>query len=172
MWVFKKKTDKDGNLHTFRARLFSKGFTQTQHVYYDETFSLVAMIKSTRILIAIATYHDYEIWQMDFKTSFLNGHLDENFYMVQPRGFVDQKHPNKLCKLMRHIYRLKEASQNWNHSFNDEITKSGFVRNEYEYCVYKKTSESLVTFFVLYVNDITIMGNHIPNLGGVKAWLV
>ena len=170
-WVFKKKTDMDGNLHTFKARLVAKGFTQTQGVDYDETFSPVAMIKSIRILLAIAAYHDYEIWQMDVKTAFLNGHLEEDVYMVQPEGFVDQKHPNKVCKLKRCIYGLKQASRNWNHRFDDEITKYGFIRNEDESCVYMKTSESSVTFLVLYVDDILIIGNHIPTLRGVKAWL-
>ena len=64
-WVFKKKTDLDGNVNTFKARLVAKGFKQTHGVDYDETFSPVAMLKSIRILMAIATYYDYEIWQMD-----------------------------------------------------------------------------------------------------------
>ena len=81
-WVFKKKTNMDGNLHTFKARLVAKGFTQTHGIDYDETFSPVAMIKSIRILFAIAAYYDYDIWQMDFKTDFLNGHLSEDVYMV------------------------------------------------------------------------------------------
>ena len=82
-------------MHTFKARLVAKGFTQTQGIDYEETFSPVAMTKSIRILIAIASYHDYEIWQMDVKTAFLNGHLSEDVYMVQPEGFVDPNHPNK-----------------------------------------------------------------------------
>ena len=83
-WVFKKKTDIDGNVHTFKARLVAKGFKQTHGVDYDETFSLVAMLKSIRILLAIATYYDYEIWQMDVKIAFLNRKLLEDMYMKQP----------------------------------------------------------------------------------------
>ena len=60
-WVFKKKTDMDGNMHTFKARLVAKGFKQTRGINYDETFSPVAMLKSIRILLAIAAYYDYEI---------------------------------------------------------------------------------------------------------------
>ncbi|KAJ9535168.1 hypothetical protein OSB04_un001753 [Centaurea solstitialis] len=77
-WVFKKKTDMDGNVHTFKARLVAKGFTQTHGIDYDETFSPVAMLKSIRILMAISTYFNYEIWQMDIKTAFLNGKLTED----------------------------------------------------------------------------------------------
>ena len=68
----------DGNVQTYKARLVAKGFTQTQGVDYEETFSPVAMLKSIRILLAIVVYYDYEIWQMDVKTAFLNGHLTED----------------------------------------------------------------------------------------------
>ncbi|GKB17311.1 retrotransposon protein, putative, ty1-copia subclass [Tanacetum coccineum] len=106
-WLFKKKTDIDGNVHTYKARLVAKGFTQTYGVDYEETFSPVADIRAIRILIAIAAFYDYEIWQMDVKTAFLNGYLDEDIYMVQPEGFIDPKHPRKVCKLQRSIYGLK-----------------------------------------------------------------
>ncbi|GKF32826.1 retrotransposon protein, putative, ty1-copia subclass [Tanacetum coccineum] len=74
-WFFKKKTDMNGAVYVFKAHLVAKGFTQTYGVDYEETFSPVADIRAIRILIAIAAYYDYEIWQMDVKTAFLNGHL-------------------------------------------------------------------------------------------------
>ncbi|GKA05644.1 retrotransposon protein, putative, ty1-copia subclass [Tanacetum coccineum] len=110
-WLFKKKTDMDGNLHTFKARLVAKGYTQTYSVDYMETFSPVADIRAIRILLAITAFYDYEIWQMDVKTNFLNAHISEDIYMVQPEGFVDLKHPNKVCKLQSSIYGLKQASR-------------------------------------------------------------
>ena len=67
-WIFKKKTDADGNITVYKARLVAKGFWQVQGVDYDETFSPVAMLKSVRIVLAIAAFYDYEIWQMDVKT--------------------------------------------------------------------------------------------------------
>ena len=81
-WIFKRKTDADGNVTIHKARLVAKGFRQVQGVDYDETFSPVAMLKSVRILLAIAAYFDYEIWQMDVKTAFLNGNLTEDVYMI------------------------------------------------------------------------------------------
>ncbi|GJZ11821.1 putative retrotransposon ty1-copia subclass protein, partial [Tanacetum coccineum] len=76
-WLFKKKTDMDGNVHTFKTHLVAKGYTQTYSVDYGETFSPVTDIRAIRILLAIAAFYDYEIWQMDVKTAFLNGHLRE-----------------------------------------------------------------------------------------------
>ena len=88
-WIFKKKTDADGNVAVYKARLVAKAFRQIQEIDYDETFSPVAMLKSVWILLAIAAYFNYEIWQMDVKTSFLNEMLSEDVYMIQPEGFVN-----------------------------------------------------------------------------------
>ena len=83
-------------LKPLKARLVVKGYTQKKGIDYEETFSPVAMLKSIRILLSIATYYDYEIWQMDVKTTFLNGNLDEEIYMMQLEGFI--------AKNQEHIY--------------------------------------------------------------------
>ncbi|GKB21187.1 retrotransposon protein, putative, ty1-copia subclass [Tanacetum coccineum] len=141
-WLFKKKTDMDGAVHTYKARLVANGFTQIPGIDYEETFSPVADIRDIRILIAIAAFYDYEIWQMDVKTAFLNGYLNE-----------------------------EQASNQWNKRFDDEIKKIGFSQNRDEPCVYVKASGSYVTFIILYVDDILIMGNNIPMLEDVKSYL-
>ena len=90
-----------GKVVTYKARLVAKGYRQCQGVDYDETFSPVAMTKSIQILLAITTHYDYEIWQMDVKTTFLNGNLTEEVYMTQPKGlhpkiatkYANFKHP-------------------------------------------------------------------------------
>ena len=170
-WVFKRKIDMDGNLTVYKARLVAKGFRQIQGVDYDETFSPVAMFKSIRILLAIAAFHDYEIWQMDVKTAFLNGFLEEDVYMVQPEGFVNPRDAKKVCKLKRSIYGLKQASRTWNIRFDEEVKKLNFIRCDEEPCVYKKASGSVVIFLVLYVDDILLIGNDVDSLERIKSSL-
>ncbi|GJW19278.1 retrotransposon protein, putative, ty1-copia subclass [Tanacetum coccineum] len=130
-----------------------KGIYSIYEVDYEETFSPVADIRAIRILIAIAAFYDYEIWQMDVKTAFLNGYLDEDIYMVQPEGFIDPKHPRKVCKLQRSIYGLKQASRSWNKRFDEEIKRFGFTQNLDEPSVYQKASGRNVTFLILMDNS-------------------
>ena len=165
-WVHKIKHDM-----TFKSLLIAKGFKQTHGIDYDETFSPVVMLKSIRILLAITAYYDYEIWKMDVKTTFLNGNLLEDVYMTQPEGFVDFKYPNRVCKLQRSIYGLKQTSRSWNLRFDEVVKEFGFMKNEDEPCVYKKVSGSAIVFLVLYVDDILLIGNDIPTLQSVKSWL-
>ncbi|KAK8600765.1 hypothetical protein V6N12_050614 [Hibiscus sabdariffa] len=129
------------------------------------------MIKSFRILLAIAAFHDYEFWQMDVKTAFLIEKIEEDVYMTQPEGFVTPRNAGKVCKLQRSIYGLKQASRSWNLRFNDAIKEIRFIKNEYEPCVYKKISGSIVSFQILHVDDILIIGNDIPTLQSIKTWL-
>ncbi|GKB82442.1 retrotransposon protein, putative, ty1-copia subclass [Tanacetum coccineum] len=119
-WLFKKKTDMDGVVYTYKARLVAKGYTQTPRIDYEETFSPIVDIRVIRILKAIAMYYDYEIWQIDVKTAFLNGYLSK-----------------------------EQASRKWNKRFDDEVKKFGFTQNHDEPCVYLKASGTNVTFLIL-----------------------
>ena len=96
----------DRNVETYKVRLVAKGYRQRYGIDYDEMFSLVAMLKSIRIMFAVAVHLDYEIWQMDVKTIFLNGELEEKVYMIQPEGFTSTDE-SKVCKLHKSIYGLK-----------------------------------------------------------------
>ena len=125
-WLYKIKHSVEGQQDIYKARLVAKGFTQVPGLHYDEIFAPVVMLCSIRIILAIAAFHDYEIWQMDVKTAFLNGYLEEELYMVQPEGFIDPEHPKKVCKLKRSIYGLKQASRSWNHRFDQVIKEYGF----------------------------------------------
>ena len=128
--------------------LSQKVFQQVQGIDYDETFSPVAMLKSVRIMLAIAAFYDYEIWQMDVKTAFLNGFLEEELYMMQPECFVDPEGANKMCKLQRSINGLVQASRSWNIRFDELIKAYGFIQTCGEACIYKKVSGSTTTFLI------------------------
>ena len=119
-WVFKRKRSADRKVETYKAYLVVKGYHQRYDIDYDEIFSSVAMLKSIRIILAIAAYLDYEVQQMNVKTAFLNGELNEEVYMIQPEGFIyiDE---SKVCKLQSSIYGLKQASQSWNICFDKMI---------------------------------------------------
>jgi hypothetical protein len=148
-----------------------KGFKQIYGIVYYETFSPVAMLKSVRILLVIAAYFNYEIWQMDVKTAFLNGNLTEDVYITQPKGFVDLKYARKICKLQKSIYRLKQTSWSWNLRFDEVVKGFGFIKNVEEPCIYKKVSGSAVIFLILYVDDILLIENDIPMMEVVKSSL-
>ena len=108
-WVFRMKYYTDGTLHTFKARLVAKGFRQKEGIDYFDTYALVARITSIRILFALASIHDIYVHQMDVKTAFLNGDLDEEVYMEQPEGFILLGNEHKVCKLVKSLYGLKQA---------------------------------------------------------------
>ena len=127
----------------------AKGYTQKEGIDYDETFSPVAMLKSIRILLSIATHYDYEIWQMDVKTAFLNGNLEEEIYMMQLEGFIAKNQEHMVCKLERSIYGLKQASRSWNIRFDQAIKSFGLEQNFDEPCVYKRHQDKVVMFLVL-----------------------
>ena len=90
-WIFKRKTDADSSVTIYKARIVAKSFRQVQGVDYGKILSLVAMLKSVRIMLAVAAFYDYEIRQMDVKTAFMNGFLEEELYMMQPEGFYRSK---------------------------------------------------------------------------------
>ncbi|GKC85553.1 retrotransposon protein, putative, ty1-copia subclass [Tanacetum coccineum] len=162
----------DRVVHTYKARLVAKGYTQTPWIDDEETFSPVADIRDIRILIGHSLRnYDYEFCKWMVKTRLLNGYLNEEVYMEQPEGFVNPKYPNRVCKLKRSIYGLKQASRQWNKRFDDEIKKFDFSQNADEPYVYLKASGSNATFLILYVDDILIMGNNIPMLQDVKSYL-
>ncbi|KAK4388267.1 Copia protein [Sesamum angolense] len=167
-WFYKRKIGADREVTTFKARLVAKGYTQTPRDDFEETFSPVAMAKSIRIMLVIAAWYDYEIWQMDVKTAFLNSFVEEEIYMDQPEGFTVVGEEHKVCHLQRSIYGLKQASRSWNILFDEVIRGYDFVKNDFDPCVYKKVSGSSVLFLVLYVDDILLIRNDIKMLGDTK----
>ena len=170
-WVFKTKKDSLGNIDRYKARLVAKGFTQKEGIDYTETFSPVSKKDSLRIILALVAHFDLELQQMDVKTAFLNGELEEEVYMKQPEGFPSSDGEQLVCKLKKSIYGLKQASRQWYIKFHNVISSFGFVENVMDQCIYLKVSGSKVCFLVLYVDDILLATNDKGLLHEVKQFL-
>ena len=112
------KRDADGSLQRFKARLVAQGYSQSKGIDYQEVFSPVARYNSIRALFAVANTCDWDIHQMDVKTAFLQGDLDEAIFMKQPEGYIDEERPNHVCRLNKSIYGLKQAARCWNSSID------------------------------------------------------
>ncbi|KAK0593854.1 hypothetical protein LWI29_019494 [Acer saccharum] len=101
-WIFRNKSDEDGNIVRNKARLVAQGYSQIEGIDFEETFAPVARLESIRLLLSISCVHKFKLHQMDVKSAFLNGFLQEEVFVEQPKGFVDAHHPN-------YVYRLKKA---------------------------------------------------------------
>jgi hypothetical protein len=155
-WVYKTKYDSKGKVERFKARLVAKCFTQRKGIDYTETFSPVSKKDSFQIVMVLVAHFDLELHQMDVKTAFLNGGLQENVYMAQPEGFVMEDKEHMRCKLKKSIYGLKQASRQWYLKFDEVIKKFGFIENQVDNCIYIKINGSMFIILVLYVDDILL----------------
>ena len=108
-WIFKKKMKDDGTIDKYKARLVVKGFRQREGLDYFDTYSPVTRITSIRMLITLAALYGLQIHQMDVKTTFLNGDLEEEIYKNQHEGFVVPEKEKKVCRLVKSLYGLKQA---------------------------------------------------------------
>ena len=170
-WIFKTKRDSKGDVERYKARLVAKGFTQKEGIDYKETFSPVSSKDSFRIIMALVAHFNLELHQMDVKTAFLNGNIDETIYMVQPENFVSGDPKNMVCKLRKSIYGLKQASRQWYFKFHQVIISFDFEMNLVDDCIYHKFCGSKYIFLVLYVDDILLASNDIGLLHETKRFL-
>lgn len=150
-WVFKVKNSSNSSPR-YKARLCAKGFTQRAGIDYDEVFSPVVRYESIRTLLAIAAEHDLEMAQFDVKTAFLNSELKEEIYMDVPKGVIS-KDKNHVCRLLRSLYGLKQASREWNVKFDSFLRKFNFIPSSADPCVYRGFVNNIFVFLGLYVDD-------------------
>ncbi|GJR12720.1 zinc finger, CCHC-type containing protein [Tanacetum coccineum] len=171
-WIFKRKMKVDGTIDKFKARLVIQGFRQKEGIDYFDTYAPVARITTIRLLLALAAIHNLVIHQMDVKTAFLNGDLDEEVYMKQPEGFVMPGNEHKVCKLVKSLYGLKQAPKQWHQKFDEVVLSSGFLLNQSDKCVYSKFNRSGEGVIIcLYVDDMLIFGTDQNQVDKTKKFL-
>ncbi|GJS11423.1 retrovirus-related pol polyprotein from transposon TNT 1-94 [Tanacetum coccineum] len=112
-WLWKNKRDEENTVIRNKARLVAKGYRQEEGIDFEESFSPVARLEAVRIFVSYAAHKSFPVYQMDVKTTFLNGHLKEEVYVSQPDGFVDPHHPDKVYHLKKALYGLKQALRAW-----------------------------------------------------------
>jgi hypothetical protein len=169
--VLRRKLKLDGTIEKFKARLVAKGFKQKEDIDFFDTFFPVTKITSIRLLIAIAAIYNLMIHQMDVKTTFLNGDLEEEIYMDQPEGFVLPDNELKVCKLLKSLYGLKQAPRQWHIKFDQCLLSNGFKTNESDKCIYYKSFDDTHVIICLYVDDLLIFGFNIDFINTTKTLL-
>lgn len=171
-WVFKIKRNSDNSINRFKARLVAQGFSQEEGIDFEEVFSPVVRYSTIRVLLSLAAILDLELHQMDVTTAFLNGDLDKDIYMKQPKGYIDLHHPNFVCKLRKSIYGLKQAARLWNIAFDSFLKQLKFKQIYADACVYIHSYEhSGYVIIALYVDDLLILSNDVDLISKTKIML-
>ncbi|CAM8977595.1 unnamed protein product [Rhodiola kirilowii] len=169
-WIFRIKEGNDsGEPPRFKARLVAKGFLQKEGIDFNDIFAPVVKYKTMRLLIAMTAVFNWELEQMDVKTAFLHGDLDEKLYMKQPIGFIDKQKPEHVCFLQKSIYGLKQSPRQWNMKFDSCMLSLGFIRSQYDSCLYLKNVKSATPLYVvLYVDDLLLICPSLPVIMKLK----
>jgi hypothetical protein len=168
-WVYKTKKNPDGSVNKYKARLVAKGYKQKEGEDYTEVFAPVSRLDTVRLIISLAAQNSWRIFQMDVKSAFLNGVLQEDVYLEQPPGFVKKGEEKKVYKLKKALYGLKQSPRAWYSRINSYFEKNGFQKCPYEHTLYTK-SNSRGSFMVisLYVDDLVFTGNDLEMLHEFK----
>ena len=155
-WVLKRKRTKEGHIERYKARLVAKGFTQQKGIDYNEVFASVVKHSTVRAILAMAAVKDYEIEQIDVKTAFLNGPLEEDIYMEIPEFYEFGK--NKVLKLMRALYGLKQAARAWHMELSRVLKKHGFEVSYADPSLFVFLRGGIRSFLLIYVDDGLVIG--------------
>ncbi|BFG37724.1 hypothetical protein CerSpe_239980 [Prunus speciosa] len=153
-WIFRNKTDEKGQIMRNKARLVAQGYTQVEGLDFDETFAPVARLESVRLLLSIACHLRFKLHQMDVKSAFLNGVLQEEVYVEQPAGFQDPIHPNHVYRLKKALYGLKQAPRAWYDRLSTHLLQKGYTRGSIDKTLFVKQTKHDLMVAQVYVDDI------------------
>ncbi|GJZ03502.1 putative ribonuclease H-like domain-containing protein [Tanacetum coccineum] len=153
-WVYKNKKDERGVVVRNKARLVAQGHRQEEGIDYDEVFAPVARIEAIRIFLAFASYMGFIVYQMDVKSAFLYGKIDEEVYVSQPPGFIDPKYPKKVYKVVKALYGLHQAPRAWYATLSTFLLKNGYRRGTIDKTLFIKKDKNDIMLVQVYVDDI------------------
>ncbi|GJW59230.1 retrovirus-related pol polyprotein from transposon TNT 1-94 [Tanacetum coccineum] len=153
-WVYRNKLDENGVVTRNKARLVAQGYNQQEGIDYDETYAPVARLESIRILLAYACALDFKLYQMDVKSAFLNGFINEEVYVAQPPGFIDFAKPNYVYKLRKALYGLKQAPKAWYDRLKAFLIKHNYSMGMVDNTLFTKKKDSNIIIVQIYVDDI------------------
>ncbi|GJR69627.1 ribonuclease H-like domain-containing protein [Tanacetum coccineum] len=153
-WVFRNKKDERGIVIKNKARLVGQGYTQEEGIDYDEVFAPVARIEAIRLFLAYASFKDFVVYQMDVKSAFLCGKIEEEVYVCQPPGFEDPDFPDRVYKVEKALYGLHQAPRAWYETLSTYLLNNGFQRGKIEKTLFIKRHKGDILLVQVYVDDI------------------
>ncbi|KAL5764025.1 hypothetical protein ACOSQ2_016619 [Xanthoceras sorbifolium] len=169
-WVFRIKEEHNGNKR-YKARMVVKGFQQKEGIDYNEIFSPVVKLTTIRLVLKIVAAENLHLEQLDVKTAFLHGDLEEEIYMRQPEGFKEAGKENLVCRLKKSLYGLKQAPRQWYKKFDSFMSSSGFTRCQADHCCYIKRFDNSFIILLLYVDDMLVAGSDMQEIMNLKREL-
>lgn len=153
------KLKADGTLDICKATLVAKGFNQKYGIDYEETLSSVVKMATITCILALASHKHWPVYQLDVNNIFLHGDLKEDVYMNVPLGFPNPL--NKVCKLNKSLYGLKQASRQWFAKLVEELNTQGFLQSKNDYNLFIKKTDHHITLAAVYIDDIILTGTDI-----------
>jgi len=153
-WIFKNKTDEEGNVTRNRTRLVAQGYSQVEGIDFDETFAPVARLESIRLLLGISCLLKSKLFHMDIKSAFLNGVIQEEVFVSQPKGFEDSAFPDHVYKLKKALYGSKQAPRAWYERLTLFLIEKGFKRGSVDKTLFIFVDEKDILIVQIYVDDI------------------
>ncbi|CAH9139194.1 unnamed protein product [Cuscuta epithymum] len=169
-WVYLFKKDVDGSKR-YKARLVVKGFEQRYGIDYTDIFSPVVKLTTIQLVLGLVAAENLLLHQMDVKTTFLHGDLNDEIYMVQPEGYVAEGNEDLVCKLVKSLYGLKQTPKQWYNKFDGFMRDINFLRCHSDNCCYYKKFENCYLILLLYVDDMLIAGASSKEIEKLKKQL-
>lgn len=158
-WIYKVKYKQNGDIERYKARLVAQGYSQIEGFDYFDTYASVAKITTFKILITLASIKGWHLHQLDVNNAFLHGELNEEIFLKQPPGYLE-KNDNRVCRLRKSLYGLKQASRQWFAKLKTSLLGLGFNQSKADYSLFILDQNKNLTFLVVYVDDIVITGTN------------